>query len=173
MFIEVPNPLPAACYIRSHRPGSTLWMPYLLNWRKASALYADAAVAAWTCKAPTFPKQVTSSFPRSNNLGKRLQNPIPLMTMLSTAAVSAKVTTISQEHAFKKCYDHTLRDLSVRTKESIHHRDQADVRIRLEILRRFGYAHNDVTLTNIAVDEGARSMFTDFKSCPRYVFMPR
>lgn len=93
--------------------------------------------------------------------------------MLSTAAVSAKVTTISQEHAFKKCYDRTLRDLSVRTKESMHHRDQADVRIRLEILRRFGYAHNDVTLTNIAVDEGARSMFTDFKSCPRYVFMPR
>lgn len=67
------------------------------------------------------------------------------------------MTTISQEHAFKKCYDCTLRDLSVGTKESMYHRDQAHVRVRFAISRS-GYAlrYNDATLSNIVVDEDGR-----------------
>lgn len=134
-MLEVANPLPVVL----HQKPQTWKYPVDAD---LSAQLVESSYCLCRCsermrwqrlglaKPLTFFERTISSFPHSNYPSRRLHYPIPLMTMLSTAAVPEKATTISQEHAFKKCYDCTLRDLSVGTKESMHHRDQADVRVR-------------------------------------------
>lgn len=118
-MLEVANPLPVVL----HQKPQTWKYPVDAD---LSAQLVESSYCLCRCsermrwqrlglaKPLTFFERTISSFPHSNY-----------------PTVPEKATTISQEHAFKKCYDCTLRDLSVRTKERTHHRDQGDVRVRL------------------------------------------
>ncbi|KAI6108367.1 hypothetical protein F5141DRAFT_112518 [Pisolithus sp. B1] len=71
-----------------------------------------------------------------------------------------------------KRYDRALCDeMSVREDEGkldaerITEITQAFALSGLEYLRRFGCAHNDVTPTDVIVDEDAGPVFIDFRSC--------